>query len=65
VLLDPSAKVSKPTSKKPTIMERFLDTPEYSKTNNNLSTDYTNSFILKQMQEPYQSNIRSIKARSR
>jgi|688.fasta_scaffold486324_1 hypothetical protein len=65
MLLDPSAKISKLVSKKPTIMDRFMETPEYPKVNNNTTADYTDSFILKQMEEPYQSNIRSIKIRSR
>ena len=29
------------------------------------SGDFTSSFVLKQMQEPYQSNIRSMKTRAR
>lgn len=65
MFLDPSANISKLVSKKPTFMDKFTDTPERPKVSNNTSTDFTNSFILKQMQEPYQSNIRSIKVRSR
>lgn len=31
----------------------------------NVSSEFTSSFILRQMQEPYQSNIRSMKTRAR
>lgn len=74
--LDTPSRVSKLVSRAQTInmweepfkLERPLR-PESRKPepprSKNISSDFTSSFILKQMQEPYQSNIRSMKTRAR
>jgi hypothetical protein len=62
-----TVKLFKLSSRSPTTQNRCEDIiirqePNCSK---NVSGDFTSSFVLRQMQEPYQSNIRSMKTRAR